>query len=83
MSNDARPLSLEFRFLSNNHGVIEWMWDEQVSSKIYHVTWKPKHKDITFLTLGLDDDAQHELRNEIIHDLQAEVDPFTKKRKTK
>ena len=83
MSNDPRPLSLEFRFLSDNHGVIEWMWDEQVSSKIYHVTWKPKPKDIVFLTLGLDAGAQQELQDEIIYDLQAEVDHFTKKRKTK
>ena len=83
MSNDARPLSLEFRFLSNNHGVIEWMWDEQVNSKIYHVTWKPKPKDIVFLTAGLDAGAQQELQDEIINDLQPEVDHFTKKRKTK
>ena len=83
MSNDAQSLNLEFRFLSDNHGVIEWMWNEQVSSKIYHVTWKPKPKDIVFLTLGLDAGVQQELQDEIIRDLQLEVDHFTKKRKTK
>ena len=83
MSNDARALNLEFRFLSDNHGVIDWRWDEQVSSKIHHVTWKPKPRDIVFLTLGLDASTQQELQDELIRDLQPEVDHFTKKRKTK
>ena len=83
MQTEARPQGLKFGFTSDQYGHVDWTWQPEATHRIYHVTWKPKPMDINILSKVADDSVVEDLQNEIIRDLQAEVDHFTKKRKTK